>query len=71
MELRFLTNTHNPKDENASMYVARMPHETQAEAWRNYKQWLKGKIIGEPHATEAYTVEQLKEMNLVGVYILE
>ena len=69
--MEFLTNTHDPKDENARMYVARMPHETQGEAWRNHIQWLKGKIIGEPHATEAYTVEQLKEMNLVGVYILE
>lgn len=66
--LRFLSNTHDPKDKNARMYVARSFDETQEEAWRNHLEWLKGKVIGEPQATEAYTVAQLKEMGLVGVY---
>lgn len=66
--LRFLSNTHDPKDKNARMYVARRFDETQEEAWRNHLAWLKGKVIGEPQATEAYTVAQLKEMGMVGVY---
>ena len=38
---------------------------------KNHKSWLKDKIIGEPKASEKYTVEQLKEMGLVGVYVKE
>ena len=65
---RFLSNTHDPKDENAPMYVVRSFHETQEQAWANHLEWLKDKVIGDPQATEAYTVEQLKEMCMVGVY---
>lgn len=67
--MKFLSNTHDPKDKNAKMYVARLFHETQEEAWANHLNWLKGKVIGDPEATEAYTVAQLKEMGLVGVYM--
>ena len=66
--MEFLTNTHDPKDKCAKMYVARSIHETPAEAWAHHVEWLKDKVIGDPQATEAYTVEQLKEMGLVGVY---
>ena len=66
--MEFLTNTHDPKDKYAKMYVARSIYETPEEAWAHHVEWLKDKVIGEPQATEAYTVEQLKEMGLVGVY---
>lgn len=66
--LRFLTNTHDPKDKLAPMYVSRSFDETQKEAWLRHLEWLKDKVIGEPQATKAYTTEQLKEMGLVGVY---
>lgn len=67
--MKFLSNTHDPKDKNARMYVARRFNETPEEAWRWHRKWLKGKVIGDPQATEAYTVEQLKEMGMVGVYL--
>ena len=66
--MKFLTNTHDPKDKYAKMYVAHSLYETPAEAWAHHVEWLKDKIIGEPQATETYTVEQLKEMGMVGVY---
>jgi hypothetical protein len=66
--LRFLSNTHDPKDKFARMYVARRFDETQEEAWHWHLEWLKGKVIGDPQATETYTVAQLKEMGMVGVY---
>lgn len=66
--MKFLTNTRDPKDKHAKMYVARSIHETPEEAWAHHVAWLKDKVIGEPQATEAYTVEQLKELGLVGVY---
>ena len=67
--LRFLSNTHDPKDKNFQMYVARSFHETQEQAVARHLEWLKGKVIGDPQATEAYTVAQLKEMGMVGVYM--
>ena len=67
--MEFLTNTHDPNDKNARIYVSIQPHETLKEAVARHTEWLKGKVIGEPQATEAYTVAQLKEMGLVGVYM--
>ena len=67
--LRFLSNIHDPKDKFAPMLVARRFDETQEEAWCWHCEWLKGKVIGDPQATEAYTVAQLKEMGMVGVYM--
>ena len=66
--MKWLSNTYNPKDKNAKMYVAQMHNETQEEAWKHHTEWLKGKHIGRPHASEVYTVEQLEEMGMVGVY---
>lgn len=71
MTLVFLSNTYNPNAEDAFTYVRRRPHETPTEAWQHKLEWLSDKIIGEPQATEHYTVEQLKAMNMVGVYSKE
>lgn len=67
--LKWVSNTYDPKAKDAKMFVFRMPDETQEHAWRTYLQWLNGKVIGEPQATDHYTVEQLKAMGLVGVYV--
>jgi len=67
---RFLTNIRNPKDMNAKIYISRRIDETQEQAWINHLKWLEGKVIGDPQSTEAYTVEQLKEMGFVGVYVV-
>ena len=57
MKLKWITNTYVPNDGR--------------EDPERHRQWLKDKIIGEPKASEKYTVEQLKEMGLVGVYVKE
>ena len=36
-----------------------------------HSDWLRGKHIGEPRATETYTVAQLKAIGMVGVYAIE
>lgn len=69
--LRFLTNTHDPKDPNAMMYVSTNPGQSQLAAWREHQLWLVGKVIGDPQATAIYTVEELKQRGMVGVYVLE
>ena len=66
--MRFLCNTYDPKDIRNKRYLTTPPHETPEDALRHHLEWLKDKVIGEPQATETYTVEQLKEMGLVGVY---
>lgn len=66
--MKWLSNTYDPKKRDAKYYVARLIGETQEQAWANHKQWLEGKIIGEPMASETYSVEELKAMGMVGVY---
>lgn len=66
--MKFLSNTYDPKRKDAPMRVTARIGETQQEAWRWHLEWLRGKVIGEPQETSTYTVEQLKEMGMVGVY---
>ena len=66
--MKWLTNFHDPKDENFGFYVIARPDETHAQAVENTRRWLAGKIIGDPKATELCSVEQLKSWNMVGVY---
>ncbi len=33
-----------------------------------YKDYIAAHLIGPPKAAEKYTVEQLKELNIVGIY---
>lgn len=67
--MRFLSNTYDPSKLEARVFIVRYGDETQQQAWENHLYWLSGKIIGDPQATETYTVQQLKDMNMVGVYL--
>lgn len=66
--MKFLSNTYNPKLEDAKEHVVTREGETQTQAWQRHQQWLKGKAIGKPQATQKYTVSELEEMDMVGVY---
>ena len=67
--MRWLTNTYGPgRIEDAKSVIDHI-YSPPGSGWEMHKGWLKGKIIGPPKATEAYTVEQLKDMNMVGVYL--
>ena len=67
--VKWLRNTYNPHSSDAeTMAVTPGPDQTQYEAYRDWLVWLTGKWIGEPQATEKHTVEELKAMNMVGVY---
>ncbi len=69
--LRFLSNTRDPNDKNARMYVTCRSDETESQAWEHYCNWLNGKIIGEPKATDTYTSAELRDMGMVGVYVID
>lgn len=69
--LRWLSNTHDPKDPNAKEYVATFIGQSREQAWEMHQRWLAGKLIGKPQATAFYSVEELEEMGIVGVYVYD
>lgn len=69
--LRWLSNTYDPSKPDAPTYVMRMVDQSSADAWQSYLDWLHGKTIGEPRATEYFSVAELKTMGMVGVYVDE
>lgn len=66
--LRHISNIYDPTRQDAKVWVAYSPCETQDEAWQRIQRFLADKVIGRPKATEKYTVEQLEAENFVGVY---
>ncbi len=66
--MKHLTNIYDPKNKNARRIITRCFGETQDQAWASHIKWLKGKVIGDPMPTETYTVQQLRDQNMVGVY---
>lgn len=72
MKLRWLSNIYDPKRSDTKyFFVSISRHETPQQVLNSHLEWLEGKFIADPQATERYTVEELKEQNMVGVYILE
>ena len=69
--MKWLSNLHDPRLPDHAPMVHRMVDETPEEAARHEKEWLEGKIIWQPKATESYTVEQLEAMHMVGIYLPE
>lgn len=59
--LRWISNTTDP--------AKGKPEYISIRDWQDATDWLRGKIIGEPKATDTFTVEQLKAMDVVGVYV--
>jgi hypothetical protein len=64
--LKWITN-HHPDERNVIIEFG----QSREEAVRHQREWLRDKVIGEPQGTEHYTVEKLKAMGLVGVYVEE
>lgn len=64
--MKWITNIYGPKEPDASMVP--MPRFVTRQS---YREWLEDKVIGEPKATAECSVEQLKAMNIVGVYEVE
>ncbi len=62
--MRWLSNTNSD-----GRYIMTSLNETPEDAVKHHREWLAGKIIGDPKATAKYTVEQLKAMGMVGVYL--
>lgn len=70
---RFLSNIHDPKDPNARMYFtlsveASLGIRRADFEWQNHLDWIAKNSIGKPKATDAYSVEDLEKMGMVGIY---
>lgn len=71
--MKFLSNTYNPH-----LPMARRYFNTSYEGhidlqigdfeWQEHLKWINENIIGEPMPSDTYTVEQLKEMGMIGIY---
>lgn len=57
--MKWLTNLPDPET-----------HPPEAFIWdaKARADFLRGKVIGPPQATSTYTVDQLREMGMIGVY---
>lgn len=68
MALIFVTN-HHPDERTWAVSNHAYGDKEATEREKSYtREWVGRHIVGEPRATEAYTVEQLKAMGLVGLY---
>ena len=70
--MKWLTNMYNPYRHDAKERVTCGPGETLTEAWERQRQFLDGKIIGSPMATEdTAELATLKRLGVVGIYEAE
>lgn len=73
-ECRFLTNTHDPDDPKARMYITYSFHAMdcgQAACdieWQHHLDYIAANIVGRPKATVKYTQKQLEDEGMVGIY---
>lgn len=67
-QMRFLSNTYDPKRADAKTKVGRQDSETLEQAWQRKQEWLSDKLIAAPQATEHFTVAELVSLGMVGVY---
>lgn len=66
---RWLANIPNPRRHGASKSLSYIGHpSTHAEQWVKHLAWVNRNITDRPKATEAYTVEQLEAMGMIGIY---
>ena len=66
--MKWLSNTHDPSSPDWTTYIHVRSDQSWESAIDSHMDWLEDKIIGEPQATNRYSVEELKQMGMVGVY---
>ena len=71
--MKWITNTHDPKRDNAKFYFVELIDDprTKDEQWNDWLKLLDKHIIGRPKAVPKHTVEELESMHMVGVYKIE
>ena len=65
--MKWVANTYpDPRTPDVKKYSRKLGLSPQS-----YQDWLVGKVIGEPQATEKHDVAALKQMGMAGVYVEE
>ena len=67
---KWLTNIYDPDrpDSRANHTSSSFGKEESNRKWNAHVDYVEKHIIGPPKATEKYTIYQLQEMHIVGVY---
>ena len=74
MAMKFLSNTYDPNRPDAERHFAYSTHavingpEAMRLEWEQHLKWINKNVIGRPKATDYYTVKELEEMGMVGIY---
>jgi len=70
--MKYLSNIKDPrKPEAKTKFVYRFSTNTPAEKdaeFERYLAWVADNHIGQPKATDKYSVEELEQMGMVGIY---
>jgi len=70
MQVRYCGNSYDPDGERFEMTIVRSWHSQPGEDEAYVYQWLDGKLLGPPQASDTYTQEQLINMGLVSVWLI-
>lgn len=71
---RFLSNVIDPKSKMAKARFTFSNHaydcgpDAMALEWQRHLDYIKKNVVKRPQATEKYTIEQLEERELIGIY---
>lgn len=68
-----LSNIHDPEDPRAKLFYcyslcAKGDSHLEAMEWQRHIDRIQAALIGPPKATTTFTRDQLKQMNIVGLY---
>lgn len=65
--MKWLTKVYNPRLPDARYFYTYETDDRVTE-WNAYIQWINTKHIGNPKPSDTFTVEQLKQQNMIGIY---
>lgn len=71
---KFLTNTPDPNGEYGRALFAYSNHAQDCgqsamdSEWQHHLNYIKEHVVGPPKGTEKWTVEQLQEQGMIGIY---
>jgi len=71
---RHLSNTYDPTIQDAKVgysysYYARLCGQSMMDyEWQTHLDWINENVVGEPEGCDDYTVQQLKDKGMIGIY---
>lgn len=66
--MKHISNIYNPCLPDARQHFISVVNMDSELQWREYLKWVYSNEVGDPQATDTYTVTELKVMGMIGVY---